>query len=393
MEIKLSKEKVGIVALAGHVGCGHCHSLNNQVQDDSCGLSVVLSLFKKATNLSLKVKDIQFIDNKKIKVILENGGIGEGIARRPITRQEKNLIKYLLGKEVINTHTLVLETFGRFYGQGVTETPVAVQTALANAALNSFYLNYPDNFLKTHESINGNCGEIVGTVLDINGIPVSVLGTVNATIGGLGPNEDQEGNSMIGTKGEIIKKLNMNKLPTLIIEAMIYSSFSENLKENTYFVRGDIEDDNIEVVNCVIEAAKKENIPLKYYEKGMKRTKEMLKNNTQKVADRIIELGNRLKKAETSEEKVNTIAELTLVVSQDCGGISFMSNSVHEEIGGAGLIKNLGAVINLVTTKEYFIENPIPYLTDSELNRYINLVVKSIEIIYSNLQKVNTIMK
>jgi hypothetical protein len=33
MNIKFSNEKVGRVAIAGHVGCGHCHSSNNQVQD------------------------------------------------------------------------------------------------------------------------------------------------------------------------------------------------------------------------------------------------------------------------------------------------------------------------------------------------------------------------
>ena len=37
------------------------------------------------------------------------------------------MIRKLIGKEVINTHTLVLDVFGRFYGQGVrTERPVAI---------------------------------------------------------------------------------------------------------------------------------------------------------------------------------------------------------------------------------------------------------------------------
>lgn len=391
MNIKLSEKNKGLIGIAGHVGCGHCHSLNNQVQDDSCGLSVVLYLFKEATGLSLKVKEINFDDNK-VKVILENGGEGEGIARRGITPQEKKLAKNLIGKEVLNTHTLVLETFGRIYGQGVLETPVAVQTALANASLNGFYKNFPEKFLRVKESVNSNCGEIVGTVLNINDKPVSVLGTVNATIGGIGPNEDLEGNSIIGKKGEIIRDLGMDKIPTIIIEAMIYSSFSEGLEENTYFVRGDEIDDNIVVVNAVVEASKKLRIPMKYHKIGMKRTKNALKNNTMKVGESIIELGERLRKAETSEEKVNVIAELAKVVSQDCGGVSFMSNSLHEEIGGAGMIKHVGAVINLVATKEYFKENPIPYLTFEELQRYVDLVVGSVEEIYSNLDEATAII-
>lgn len=391
MEIKLSEKKQGLVAIAGHAGCGHSHSLNNQVQDDSCGLSIVLSLFKKATNLSLKIKDIEFEGNK-VRVILENGGVGEGEARRGITPQEKKLAMTLVGKEVINTHTLILEAFGRVYGQGILETPVAVQTAIANAALNGFYVNYPEKFLRTKESVNGNCGEIVGTVLDINGKAVSVLGTVNATVGGLGPNEDQEGNSIVGTKGEIIRALGMDKLPTLIIEAMIYSGFSKGLTENTYFVRGDKEDDNIVVVEAVVKAAEKCGIPMRYHETGMKRTKEALRNNTRLVADKIIALGERLKVAETSEEKVNVIAELAVAVSQDCGGISFMTNELHEEIGGAGMIKKVAAVINLVTTDEYFKENPIPYLTDEELERYLNLVLESVNQVFERLDEANAII-
>lgn len=391
MEIKLSEKKQGLVAIAGHAGCGHSHSLNNQVQDDSCGLSIVLSLFKKATNLSLKIKDIEFEGNK-VRAILENGGVGEGEARRGITPQEKKLAMTLVGKEVINTHTLILEAFGRVYGQGILETPVAVQTAIANAALNGFYVNYPEKFLRTKESVNGNCGEIVGTVLDINGKAVSVLGTVNATVGGLGPNEDQEGNSIVGTKGEIIRALGMDKLPTLIIEAMIYSGFSKGLTENTYFVRGDKEDDNIVVVEAVVKAAEKCGIPMRYHETGMKRTKEALRNNTRLVADKIIALGERLKVAETSEEKVNVIAELAVAVSQDCGGISFMTNELHEEIGGAGMIKKVAAVINLVTTDEYFKENPIPYLTDEELERYLNLVLESVNQVFERLDEANAII-
>lgn len=391
MEIKLSEKKQGLVAIAGHAGCGHSHSLNNQVQDDSCGLSIVLSLFKKATNLSLKIKDIKFKGNK-VRAILENGGVGEGEARRGITPQEKKLAMTLVGKEVINTHTLILEAFGRVYGQGILETPVAVQTAIANAALNGFYVNYPEKFLRTKESVNGNCGEIVGTVLDINGKAVSVLGTVNATVGGLGPNEDQEGNSIVGTKGEIIRALGMDKLPTLIIEAMIYSGFSKGLTENTYFVRGDKEDDNIVVVEAVVKAAEKCGIPMRYHETGMKRTKEALRNNTRLVADKIIALGERLKVAETSEEKVNVIAELAVAVSQDCGGISFMTNELHEEIGGAGMIKKVAAVINLVTTDEYFKENPIPYLTDEELERYLNLVLESVNQVFERLDEANAII-
>lgn len=386
MKINLSDKKKGIVAIAGHVGCGHCHSLNNQVQDDSPGLAVVLKLFQEATGISLKVKEFIFEPNKVV-AILENGGTGFGVARREITNHEKIMINRIVGKEAINTHTIVLEEFGRIYGQGVTETPVAVQTALANAALNSFLLKFPENFSGVVETVPGNYGNIVGTVLDIEGIPVSVLGTVNATLGGIGPNEDLEGNSPNYSKKEIIEKLGMDKLPTIIVEAMISSSFSKGLVENTYFVRGDIQDDNPFVIEAVKSACLNLGLPLIHHLTGMKRCKDILRTNTKNVGEKIKFLGEALATAETSENKVNIISELALIVSQDCGGISFMTNELHEEIGGAGMIRKTSAVINLVVTEEYNKENPIPFLTAKELMEYLEITIETVKEIVKNLKK------
>lgn len=383
MSVRFSVQKQGIAAVAGHVGCGHCHSLNNQVQDDSAGLAVVLSLFKEATGISLVLKRIEFEENQII-AIMENGGIGKGKARRPLTPQEKNIIRRLEGKEIVNTHTLVLELFGRFYGQGVTETPVAVQTAIANAALNGFRTNYPEQFIGCMEDVGDNCGEIAGTVLDIHGVATSVLGTVNATRGGIGPNEDLEGNSPFHAKRKIIEELRMDKLPTLVVEAMIYSGFSQGLQQNTYFVRGDEEDDNPYVVSAVLEAGRRLHYPMHHHEGGMRRTAGALRNDTKMVSEKIISLGQALGKAETSEEKVNIIADLALAVSQDCGGISFMSNGLHEQLGGAGMIRRTSAVLNLVADQEYIKENPIPFLTEEILMEYVNITKETIRILAVN---------
>ncbi len=392
MKIKFSEKKQGVIGIAGHVGCGHAHSLNNQVQDDSVGLAVVLSLFKEATNISLKIKEFVFEGNR-VTAILESGGKGYGIARRGISTQEQKMINEMVGSEVINTHTLVLEHFGRIYGQGVLETPVAVQTAIANAALNTFVVNFPEQFQSVVEDVADNYGNIVGTVLDMDGIDVSVLGTVNATIGGIGPNEDLEGNSPNYSKKQIIESLALDKIPTLIIEAMVSSSFSEGLKENTFFVRADEEDDNIEVLNATIKACKDLNYPVKHHVGGMKRTVGALRTNTQKVGEKVIDLGEKLKVAETSEDKVNIIAELALVVSQDCGGISFMTNELHEEIGGAGMIKRTSAVLNLVVTPDYPLTNPIPFLTEKECEDYVNITKETVKNIYKNLEVATKIVQ
>ena len=82
MSICFSEKKEGIVAIAGHVGCGHCHSLNNQVQDDSSGLSTVLEILKEASGISMELEDILF-DGNWITAVMKNGGIGKGYARGP----------------------------------------------------------------------------------------------------------------------------------------------------------------------------------------------------------------------------------------------------------------------------------------------------------------------
>ena len=386
MSICFSEKKEGIVAIAGHVGCGHCHSLNNQVQDDSSGLSTVLEILKEASGISMELEDILF-DGNWITAVMKNGGIGKGYARRDITPQEKKMIRKLIGKEVINTHTLVLDVFGRFYGQGISETPVALQTALANAAVNGFVVNFPQNFVHCVEDVGDNIGQIAGTVVNIDGIDVSILATVNASRGGLGPLEDLEGNSTCGAKGNVIRSLGMDHLPTLVVEAMIYSSFSDGLTENTYFVRADEEDDNPYVARAFMEAGKNLGLPVYYRKGGMKRGPGGLRKNTQMVADKIVQLGKALHDAETSFEKISIIGDLALTVSQDCGGVSFMSNELHEQIGGAGMIPRTAAVINLVTCDMYHAENPIPYMTEETVKQYVALTIETMKILGASVEE------
>lgn len=379
--IKFSKKKFGSIGVVGHVGCGHCHSVNGQVQDDSVGLAVILYFFQKVTKLSLEIFDITF-DENKIIVNLKNGGIGYGIARRGITPFEKNIIKNLIGKEALMTHTIVLKEFGRIYGQGVLEVPVALQSAIANALLDGFYKNFPDNFKITKENIGDNYGYILGSVLDIGNISVSFLATVNATLGGIGPNEDLEGNSNYFSKKLIVEYFKLDKIPTIVLESKFFNNALQDLKTDTFIIRGDKEDDNIDVVNALIQACSILNYPYWYYDLGsMKRKIDSLKLKTIDIGQKIEILGNQLALANLSEEKVRIVSELATIVSQDCGGVTFMSNHIHNEIGGVGLIKQTGAVLSLGVSKKYINENIIPYLTEEDLEKYYQIVLKTISIL------------
>ena len=179
----------------------------------------------------------------------------------------------------------------------------------------------------------------------------------------------------------------MDHLPTLVVEAMIYSSFSDGLTENTYFVRADEEDDNPYVARAFMEAGKKLGLPVYYRKGGMKRGPGGLSKNTQMVADKIVQLGKALHDAETSFEKISIIGDLALTVSQDCGGVSFMSNELHEQIGGAGMIPRTAAVINLVTCDMYHAENPIPYMTEETVKQYVALTIETMKILGASVEE------
>src|SRR5699024_3578623 len=140
-----------------------------------------------------------------------DGGIGHTSVRRGITPHEAEMIENILNKDAIYSQRIVLNTLGRIYGQGVMEVPVALQGAISLALIDTFQQKWTQEVFVVGEDISSNYGKILGSVIDIKGIPVSVLLTMNASLGGIGPIEDLEGNVMLGKKGQLIKKLGLDK--------------------------------------------------------------------------------------------------------------------------------------------------------------------------------------
>lgn len=388
MKISLSDKKQGVLAIAGHAGSGHAHSHNNYSQDDSGGLVTVLSLFQQATGTSLVIKDIRVQTGVEgyIEVETVGGGTSRTTARRGITVQEGRLIKSLIGRDAIRTQTLVLEAFGRFYGQGVHETPVALQTAIANAALDTFVQNYPDKFKSCYEDVEGNCGLIAGTVLDFDDIPVSILGTVNASIDGLGPNEDLEGTAAIGKKRELMNELGMVDLPTIVVEGKVYSpDYSSKVEENSFLVRADDKSDNPIVAKSLINACEKLGYPVDYRDDVMARIPGNMEKKTKELGEKISQLGDKLGNAEYSQEKVETLAELATLISQDGAGISFMTNKLHDIIGGVGMNPGTGAVYSYIVPLDYQKEFVFPFITEEDIVRYVEVAKAGVQELYKVL--------
>ena len=109
---------------------------------------MVLTLFQEASGLPLTIKGITAETgiHDRFIVVTVSGGIGA--PRRGITTHEARLAKALEGRDAVRTQTLVMEAFGRIHGQGIHEAPAALQTAIANAAVDSFIKNHPERFAR-----------------------------------------------------------------------------------------------------------------------------------------------------------------------------------------------------------------------------------------------------
>jgi len=380
MDIRKSRYEKGIIGICGHIGVGHTHSHSGFVQDDSAGLAVVASLLKKVLPIDSTIESVEVDINKStITIQTVDGGIGHTSVRRGITPHEAEMIENILNKDAIYSQRIVLNTLGRIYGQGVMEVPVALQGAISLALIDTFQQKWSQEVFVVGEDISSNYGKILGSVIDIKGIPVSVLLTMNASLGGIGPIEDLEGNIMLGKKGQLIKKLGLDKIPSIIIESKSFIPGKEdNLSENTFLIRANKEFDNLIVANSLIRAADELRITNEYQFDTLDREADDFTKASRKLGNHIIQLGEEFERAETSEEKVRIISDLAVLVSQDAAGVTFMSNELQRSVGSAGMLKGTSAVISLLVTKEYIDYYKIPFILESDIEKYISIIYKGI---------------
>lgn len=178
----------------------------------------------------------------------------------------------------------------------------------------------------------------------------------------------------------------MTGLPTIVIEAMIYSAaYSKDLDQGSFLVKSDSEADNEFVAASIVYAANILGFPVLRDSQSMARIAGALEQKTQQLGGKISALGKSLGQAQYSREKVGILAELAELVSQDGGGISFMSNSLHNIVGGAGVMQGAGAVINYVVPQAYYDNNIIPSLTVNELCKYAALTKQAFKELYKVL--------
>lgn len=377
------------VVVTGHVGCGHAHSHGGLVQDDSAGFCAVMALFQEAVPLgegAFLVDSVEVAGDSFVVRTLK-GGTGRARARRGITPFEADLASRARGKDASFCQAVAMECFGRLYGQGASETPVALETALALACVDAVHRNRGRNpFFLVEEDVPGNVGRIIGGVFELGSaepvVPVGLVGVVNATSGGIGPNEDLEGNVARGAKGEAMASLGMTGAPTIVLESKAYvPGISDKLSRNAFLVRSQEGVDNAAVARSLEKAAQIEGFPVSRIDSAFPRRTGALRKATEFLAERVCSLAKELSAARASHEKVRIVSELLLLLSQDAGGCTFMSDGLHDEAGSAGLEPGTAAVLSLAVTAEEKERFQIPIFAPEERMAYVRIAKKAASLI------------
>jgi len=379
--LSVSSERKGIFGVAGHVGVGHVHGHSGFVQDDSVGFAVVAAFLRDLLGANTHLKSIVG-DPSRGTICVETfgGGVGVTRVRRGITPWEAGFLERAVNEDGIYSQGIAVKTYGRIYGQGALEVPVAFQGAIALAVMDTLFKKAPGVFSITRERFPGKIDKMAGMVVDVQGIPVSFLLIINGSEGGIGPDEDLEGNIDLGAKGVLMDKLGMLDIPTIIVESKAYiPALQDKIDDITFFVRAQKDVDNSYVGRALVSAL--EDLDLGYlFSDGALPLKEgHLQRATAALADDIIRLGQELKEVDASADKVAIAAKLAQLVSEDAGGVTFMSNSLHDRVRSAGMLAGTSAVLSTLVHREYVDYYKIPFLEPIDVRNYQNIIVKAVE--------------
>ena len=379
--LSLDHARNSIVGIVGHAGCGHSNSHCGFIQDDSGGLCATLRILQLATDLDLTIQKVEVTvgQHGEFRVLTASGGIGTASPRRGITPFEAELAQRCVGEQAVCTQSLAMKCFGRTLGQGAMEVPVALQAAIANAALNSFAKSMPNYFIVGDENIDDNFGRLLGCVLNVDGLTVSLLALSNATRGGLGPNEDIEGNVNLAGKKELMEQLRLDELPTILVEGKVCAEpVSSKIDCPTFVTRAYPGDDNFVVSECLVEAANELDFPIVYPRELLARRAGAMRALTYEMGMHIADLGQKLAQAVTSAEKVKIAAEINRYASEELGGVTFMSDDIHELMGGVGSIPGTTGCLSLFISRKELEQVVYPSLTMDDADQFAELILTGV---------------
>ncbi|MDD4159483.1 MAG: hypothetical protein PHO18_00885 [Synergistaceae bacterium] len=375
-KLSLSDKKHGIVCLTGHAGIAHAHGANSYQQDDGGGFCAAGTIISHALSVDTRVSEVS-CTTEEIMVKLMGGGSAVTMPRRRVTPQEAAMMKRAEGKDALFSQGVAAGIFGRVYGQGVSETAACFQAALALSVLDSFKKAAPERVFVVPES-EENAGAILGTVIDYDGIPVSVVMPVNFTGGGLGPDEDYEGNFMHGMKGDMMKKLGC-PLPSIVAESKVCSVLSEEAPHDRFLIRYSEDRGDPAVAKALEESCKELSVPYFIRNDLLSYDAGSFQSLSYAFAEKIEKIAAGLRETEKASEKVRLVGDLARLVSEDAAGFTYMSRSVFAESSSPGLHPGTSAVLSMIVGKNYIKDHVIPIITESDRDDYVRVILLALK--------------
>ncbi len=367
------------IQIVGHAGVGHAHSVSGIVQDDSVGFTCAVSLLRHVFPIDLRIAAAEADPiSGEIRVTTHAGGIGSARPRRGVTPQERDLISRATGYDASFCQSLACSAFGRLYGQGVAESAACFEAACAFAVADSFRRCFPESVRLTEHPHDGNRDLVLDGTIELMGEAVNVAAVVNFTEGGLGPNENAEGNALLARR-ENPAPSGTSPLPTIVIESKAYvPAYCRDLSSRSLLVRVNAAVDNTVVAEALVEGAQRHGLPIISDVNTYPRN-QALTQQTAALGAKVKELGERLAGAASSFEKVGVVATLAQLVSEDAGSVTFMSNETHSVVGSAGCVPGTAAVLSMLVPPDEVRYWKVPVLFQEDIDLYVLAVLSGIE--------------
>ena len=129
---------------------------------------------------------------------------------------------------------------------------------------------------------------------------------------------------------------------------------------------------------CLVEAATALGYPIVYPRELLARKAGAMKKLTQAMGSQLQELGAALSQAVTSAQKVRLAGEINRFASEDLGGVTFMSDDIHEVMGGVGAIPGTTGCLSLFVPAEELERTVYPTLTLEDVNRFADVILAAV---------------
>lgn len=376
--------------ILGHVGIGHVHSISGFVHDDSVGFAVTVSLMRDALPVDVRVTDVHADpDTGWIEVHTADGGKGRARPRRGVTPAQVDILRRAVGQDAMCCQNLAIHTLGRMYGQGVHEEAACFQAAAAYAVLDTFVQRWPDHADLVEDIFEDNVDMALGMCVRRGPLELALMAVINHTAGGLGPNENSEGSVPYGSaKAALMTRLGLQEAPSFMVESKAYvPAICGNLHNRSLLVRANRTADNMVMAELLRDAGKAVGVPMQHDFDAYPRHNDMLGIQTRKLATIVEDLGRALSRAVNGRDKVRITGELARLVSEDLGGVSFMSDAIHNIVGSGGMMPGSGAMLSMLIPRSEADHWKIPVFMPEDMAAYRAVLLAALDLLPARLDE------